>query len=284
MTPLRAWRRRLRLGIPTLLGIARRGFFIPYRHADSVPAAGSRPAYAGIEHLFDDCRDRFAAWLDLMETYAAELQAIGDLPPPQPRWDQGWFPRLDAALAYTVVRKMRPQLVVEVGSGHSTRFLARAVADGDLDTRIVAIDPAPRAVLDGISCVEIRRCTVQEAGEAPFRALRPGDILAIDSSHILMPGTDVDMLFNRILVELPSGVFVHIHDIFLPDDYPPSWDWRGYNEQLGVAMSLALGGWTVEFASHYAGTRMADRVARGVAGRLPLLDGAPESSLWLKKR
>jgi hypothetical protein len=272
------------LGIPTLLGIARRGFFIPYRQAGSVPAAGSRPAYAGIERIFNDRRDRFAAWFDRMESYAADLRAIGDLPPPQPRWNQDWFPRLDAAIAYTVTRESRPQLVVEVGSGHSTRFLARAVADGGLDTHIVAIDPAPRADLAGLSRVEMQRRTVQEAGETPFHALQPGDILAIDSSHVLMPGTDVDMLFNRILVGLPAGVLVHIHDIFLPDDYPPSWDWRGYNEQLGVALALASGGWIVEFASHYAVTRMADQVARGVAGRLPLSDGARESSLWLKKR
>jgi hypothetical protein len=284
MTALRAWRRHLQLGIPTLLGIARRGFFIPYRYASSLPAAGSRPAYAGIERILDGCRDRFAAWLDRMESYTAELQAIGDRPPPQPRWTQDWFPRLDAAIAYTVMRETQPRLVVETGSGHSTRFLARAVADGGLDTRIVAIDPAPRADLAGLARVEMQQCTVQEAGEAPFRALQSGDILAIDSSHILMPGTDVDMLFNRILVDLPAGVLVHIHDIFLPDDYPPSWDWRGYNEQLGVVPFLAFGGWTVEFASHYAVTRMADRVARGIAGRLPVPDGAWESSLWLKKR
>ena len=284
MASLRAWHRQLRLGIPTLLGIARRGFFIPYRHADSVPAAGSRPVYAGIERILDDCRDRFASWLERMESYAAELQAIGDRPPPQPRWNQDWFPRLDAAIAYTILRETRPQLVVEAGSGHSTRFLARAIADGGLDTRVVAIDPAPRADLAGLPRVEMRRCTVQEAGEVPFRALRSGDVLAIDSSHILMPGTDVDMLLNRVLADLPSGILVHIHDIFLPDDYPPSWDWRGYNEQLGVAPLLAFGGWTVEFASRYAATRMADRVARGIAGRLPLPDGARESSLWLKKR
>ncbi|MDH3228804.1 MAG: class I SAM-dependent methyltransferase [Alphaproteobacteria bacterium] len=284
MTASRAWRRRLRLGIPTVLGFARRGFFIPYRYAGDVPAAGSRPAYAGIECILDGCRDSFAVWLDCMESYAAELQAIGDRPPPQPRWNQDWFPRLDAAMAYTVLRETRPRLVIEAGSGHSTRFLARAVADGGLDTRIVAIDPAPRADLAGLSCIEMQRCTVQQAGEAPFRALQSGDILAIDSSHILMPGTDVDMLFNRIFVDLPAGVLVHIHDIFLPDDYPTSWDWRGYNEQLGVAPLLASGDWTVEFANHYAATRMADRVARGVAARLPLPDGARESSLWLKKR
>jgi hypothetical protein len=54
------------------------------------------------------------------------------------------------------------------------------------------------------------------------------------SAHILMPGTDVDILFNHVLPGLRRGVLVHVHDIFLPDDYPPEWEWRGYNEQLGL--------------------------------------------------
>ncbi|MBE9558941.1 MAG: class I SAM-dependent methyltransferase, partial [Proteobacteria bacterium] len=103
------------------------------------------------------------------------------------------------------------------------------------------------------------------------------------SSHILMPGTDVDMLLNRILPSLPAGVYVHIHDIFLPDPYPADWEWRGYNEQQGAASLITGGGWNVEFASHYAVTRMADRVAGGVLGRLPLKPGAREASPGIKK-
>ena len=67
-----------------------------------------------------------------IEQYAAELEAIGSAPPPAPRWNQDWFPRLDAAAAYAMVRNTRPRRIVEVGSGHSTRFMARAVADGGL--------------------------------------------------------------------------------------------------------------------------------------------------------
>jgi hypothetical protein len=117
----------------------------------------------------------------------------------------------------------------------------------------------------------------------PFEALSAGDILFIDSSHILMPGSDVDTLFNRVLPALPAGVRVHIHDIFLPDDYPVAWEWRGYNEQLAVAALLQGGGYRLLFASHYVASRMADAVAASVAGRLTLLPGAMETSLWLEK-
>jgi hypothetical protein len=120
-------------------------------------------------------------------------------------------------------------------------------------------------------------------GLEPFVGLGPGDILFIDSSHILMPGTDVDFLFNRILPALPTGVLLHIHDIFLPDDYPAEWEWRGYNEQLGVAALLQGSAWRLLWASRYAATRMVEAVDRGVAGRLAFKEGAWETSLWLLK-
>jgi hypothetical protein len=279
----RAWRRRLALGLPTVFGLAKRGFFIPYRYASALAPAGSRPPYAALEELFEARREAIEGWLGAIDGFAAELEAIGGAPPPAPRWAQDWFPRLDGAAAYTMIRKLAPRRVVEVGCGHSTRFIARAIADGGLDCAITAIDPAPRADLDRLPGVQLLRTTVQNAGDSAFRELQAGDVLAIDSSHVLMPGSDVDMLFNRILPILPQGVFVHIHDIFLPDDYPADWEWRGYNEQLGVAALIAGAGWNVQFASHYAATRMAGRVAAGVAGRLPLPAGARESSLWLKK-
>ena len=98
-----------------------------------------------------------------------------------------------------------------------------------------------------------------------------------------MPGTDVDLLFNHVLPALPRGVMVHVHDVFLPDDYPPEWEWRGYNEQLGVAALIQGRGFRLLWSSHYAATRMAVAVAGSVARTLPLKEGAHESSLWLVK-
>jgi hypothetical protein len=272
--------RRLAFGLATLIGV-RRGFFIPYRYAHRLSAPGVRPAYGAIAARLSAQDDRFAAVLDGLGSYAAALTAIGEEPPPAPRWRQDWFPRLDAAVAYALVRERRPARIVEVGSGHSTRFLARAVADGALPTEITAIDPAPRAALHSLP-VNWLATTATAAGPAPFQALVAGDMLFIDSSHVLMPGSDVDFLLNDVIPLLPAGVAVHFHDIFLPDDYPPSWAWRGYNEQLAVGPLLA-GGWEVLFASHYAATRLASRVAASVAALLPLLPGAYESSLWLER-
>ena len=274
--------RRLRFGLATVLGLAPRGFFIPYRHAGAVTPPGERAPYDAIQSLFAGASAGFNRRLEGLADHVGAFHAMAEAPSPAPRWDQDWFPRLDAAMAYAMVREAAPKRIVEVGSGHSTRFLARAVADGGAKARFTAIDPAPRAAIAGLD-IEIIRETVQRAGTAPFEGLAAGDELFIDSSHILMPGSDVDFLMNRVMPALPTGVLVHIHDIFLPDDYPLSWAWRGYNEQLAVPALLSGGGYRPLFASHYAVTRMAEAVADSAVGGLPLVAGAIESSLWLEK-
>lgn len=273
------------MGLQTLLGPAfglrRQGFFIPYRYADTVAMA--QPAYAALEQRFAAAAGQMRAVLAAADGFAGDLATIAEAkaPPPAPRFTQSWFPTLDAVAAYTLVRRHAPRRIVEVGSGHSTRFLCRAVADAGLATEITAIDPAPRASLAGLP-VRFVPAVMQTADPAVFAALQSGDVLFIDSSHILMPGTDVDWLFNRILPALPAGVLVHVHDIFLPDDYPADWAWRGYNEQQVLGPMLA-GGWDILFASHYAATRLATDVAASVAGRLPVAPEARPASLWLRR-
>jgi hypothetical protein len=235
-----------------------------------------------VEALFRAAEDGFRRVLSRLDVYADDLAAIGGDAPPQPRWNQDWFPRLDAALAYAMVRERRPRRVIEVGSGHSTRFMARAVADASLPTEITSIDPAPRATIAALPIRHLR-ARVEDAGVAPFTALGPGDVLVIDSSHKLEPGNDVALLFGEVIPRLPAGTLLHIHDIFLPDPYPSTWGWRNYTEQPLVEALLAGGGFDLLWSSHYVATRLATEVARSIAGRLPLVAGAHETSLWLAK-
>jgi hypothetical protein len=274
--------RRLAFGLATVTGLAQRGYFIPSRQAPAAGEPGTRPPYAALERLFTARETEYRAAIAEIERASAMLAAIGKEPPPEPRWDQGWFPPLDAAAAYVMVRRLAPQRIVEVGAGHSTRFLVRAARDAGLSTRMIAIDPAPRVALDGLG-VELVRATMQEVDLSVFAALAPGDVLFVDSSHILMPGSDVDHIINRVWPMLPRRVVVHFHDVFLPDDYPASWAWRGYNEQLAVAAMLSSGGAEIEFASHYVATRMRDAIKDTIVARVPRLEGAPESSIWLRK-
>jgi hypothetical protein len=271
------------MGLMTVIGFARRGYFIPYRYAADLPTPGTNSPYAALEQKFDRYRPEISSLIGEIDTLAPRLEAIHGGPGQQPRWDQGWFPRLDAAAAYAMVNHLRPARIIEVGSGHSTRFMVRAIRDGGLETRFTSIDPAPRATTDALNIDHIQ-CKAHEADPAVFATLQPGDILFIDSSHILMPGTDVDFILNRIWPQLAAGVVIHFHDIFLPDDYPPAWTWRGYNEQLGVAPLISGDAVDILFASHYAVSRMSEQIAGTVIERLPLVDGAVESSLWLRKR
>jgi predicted O-methyltransferase YrrM len=269
--------RRLRLGLRTLLGGKPGGFFIPYRHAGDL-AAGAYPA---LEPIFAAGLPGMLAWLARIDTLADRLREL-DEPPPAPRWGQDWFPRLDGAALYTIVRTGRPRQILEIGSGHSTRFLAQAVADGGLDCTVTCIDPQPRADLGQLPVILHRRLfTTADARLAV--SLGPGDILLIDSSHVAMPGSDVDLLLNEVLPRLRPGVLIHLHDIFLPDPYPAGWAWRGYNEQIPIGCLIQGGGFAVRFASRYLATRHAERLAQGVIGTLPLAPGAFESSLWLEK-
>jgi predicted O-methyltransferase YrrM len=275
--------RRAMMGLATVLGLAEKGFFIPYRYAHALPKPGGRAPYAAVGDLLHAHEDGFRTLLGGMDGFIAELKEIGRDSPPEPRWNQDWFPRLDAAAAYTLVRAGRPKHIVEVGSGHSTRFLARAMRDGGIDGRITAIDPHPRTSLLGIQNLELLRAPVQDVGLPVFDSLNPGDMLFIDSSHVLMPGSDVDLLINRALPALPSGVLVHFHDIFLPDDYPPDWAWRGYNEQLAVAALLTSKSYVPVFASHFVASRMRELLSRSEVAGIPRPPGAFESSLWLRK-
>jgi hypothetical protein len=271
---LRGASRRLRLGLATLAGL-KRGFFIPYRHAASVDS----PGYPAVEPVFTAALPEFLDVLGAIEAYGDDLGRIAAAQGPA-RFDQDWFPGLDAAAAYAVVRRGRPARIIEIGSGHSTRFFAQAAADGGLATDILCIDPAPRARIDALA-VRHLACLLSDADPAIVATLRAGDVLFIDSSHIAMPGTDVDRLFLDVLPRLRAGVLVHVHDVFLPDPYPPEWAWRGYNEQLLVAALLGGGRFQLVWSSRWLATRRPQLVPRRLLGPT-LPPGAYESSLWLK--
>jgi hypothetical protein len=272
---LRGRWRRFALGLPTVLGLKPRGWFIPHRYAPLLAPPGAQPPYPVIERLFEEHAGPFAAVIDAVDAHAEALESCKAM------FEQSWFPSLDAAVAYALVRERKPRHVIEVGSGHSTRLLSKALGGVG---EILAIDPAPRADIADLPGVRVKSSTLQAAPDAVFDGLVQGDVLFIDSSHILMPGSDVDLLLNRVLPRLPSGTLVHIHDIFLPFDYPAIWGWRAYNEQQGVVPLLTSGAFKPLFSSVWAERRMADRLAASVISRLPRPPDALPASLWLEKR
>lgn len=273
----RGSRRTLSFGLQTVLGVRQRGFFIPSRTA---PAAKpwSRHASASLAGRFRAGEAAFAEHLAAIDALAGDWRRL-DGPPPEPRFDQTWFPRLDAAALYTAVRRFAPARIVEIGSGHSTRFIVRAVRDGGRPCAITAIDPQPRADIGGLP-LTLHRATLQESGLAPFEGLAAGDLVFVDSSHVLMPGTDVDLILNHVLPGLPAGVLVGFHDIFLPQPYPDAWPFNVYNEQnaLGPLIRSA----ELVFASAYVVSQMEAAFRASQIGRQPIEEGARESLLLLR--
>ncbi len=147
------------------------------------------------------------------------------------------FSWLDARALFVFLRALRPQRMIEVGSGFSSLLSAdvnHRFLDGSMD--LTCIEPYPRAFLKatipGLNRVVIEK--VEDVDPGLFEELRSGDILFIDSSHVAKTGSDVNHLFFEVIPRLAAGVFVHIHDIFLPDEYPKDWvlnENRSWNEQ-----------------------------------------------------
>lgn len=139
-------------------------------------------------------------------------------------FDNGAFGGTDALVLYCLARHLRPNLILEVGSGFSSRLSAKAaLLNGN--SRLICIEPYPSDVLvsgfPGLTSLIAKQ--VQEVGLDQFQALGEGDILFIDSSHVVKCGGDVNYLFLEVIPRLKPGVVVHIHDIFLPQEFPKTW-------------------------------------------------------------
>lgn len=197
--------------------------------------------------LIDAGRASYAAVLQSFPAFADDFVRIAAPPagqPCAPTWFNSYFSGLDGVALYSLLCRENPRRYVEIGSGNSTLFTRRAIRDHGLRTRITSIDPNPRAEIDSC-CDEVVRCPGEAVDPAYFEALEPGDFLFIDGSHRVFMNSDVVALFLDVLPRLRPGVLVHVHDIFLPYDYPQEWGTRYYSEQYLLAAYL-LGGSRLE--------------------------------------
>jgi hypothetical protein len=126
---------------------------------------------------------------------------------------------------------------MEIGSGQSTKFAARGRRDGQLETQIMSIDPEPRAAVDEL-CDRVLRVPLEAADTSVFRELSDGDVLFFDGSHRIFMNSDATVFFLEVLPQLPKGVLVGVHDVFLPYDYPHEFATRYYSEQYLLAAHL----------------------------------------------
>jgi hypothetical protein len=159
------------------------------------------------------------------------------------------FGDFDAAALHAVVRHLKPKRYIELGCGWSSYIsshaLERNLKEGHPCDAVYA-DPEPRRDLKEL--LALGRVLTQRVQEVPlelFTALDSGDILFIDTSHVLKVQSDVEHQLLRILPSLKPGVWIHFHDFFSPYDYPEEWVRMpvrfALNEQYGVECLLSGG-------------------------------------------
>ena len=166
-----------------------------------------------------------------------EVAPVAPVGSPEPSWTTGYISPLDGAVLSCVLAEYRPARFLEIGSGTSTRFARRTVDRLGLGTSICSVDPEPRADVDAI-CDEVLRTTLQDVDLGRFADLAAGDVAFFDGSHRALAHSDVATFFLDVVPVLAPGVVVHVHDVFLPADYPPEWRYRSYSEQYVLAALL----------------------------------------------
>jgi Methyltransferase domain len=152
-----------------------------------------------------------------LAAYADELKEL------EFDFDNAYFSGFDAAVYYSLIRHLRPQRIVEIGGGHSTQLADKALARNK-EGSLTCIEPYPEERLSGAKLnLELIQKRVEEIDVDFFSCLQANDILFIDSSHTVKFGSDVCYEFLEILPNIAPGVWVHVHDIFFPHDYPAEW-------------------------------------------------------------
>ena len=191
--------------------------------------------------IIDKNRNEYARFLNDCLKFQWELTEIKpsdkEKDVNQPAWNNGMLPGLDIIGIYAMLALKKPAKYIEVGSGNSTKVAFKAKSDHQLNTKIISIDPMPRAEIDHLADQVIRK-PFENIDYDIILSLNAGDILFIDNSHRILPNSDSMVFFLEILPRLKKGVIVQIHDVYLPYDYPQFMCDRAYSEQYGLAMYL----------------------------------------------
>jgi len=224
--------------------------------------------------------------------YRGELEELARHPEPEGfNFQNDYFGGLDAAMCYALLRDLKPKQVIEIGSGNSTRIADKALkrngAEGNAG-KLACIEPFPeRRLTEAKLDIELVARPVESLELGQFQKLQSGDVLFIDSSHAVKFGGDVCREYLEILPALAPGVWVHVHDIFFPHDYPAEWLMEkriAFNEQYLLEAFLAYNkAFSVQAANHWLALDHPD-VVEQLWPRLRNQSGYHgHASLWMRK-
>ncbi len=199
------------------------------------------------------------------------------------------FAYSDAIYLYLMLRHLRPQRVIEVGSGFSSaamldtseRFLQNSVQFTFIDPDLSTLQALWRE--EDAANVTTLGMRVQDVPLPLFETLQSGDILFVDSSHVTKTGSDVNRLLLEVIPRLASNVYVHIHDIQYPFEYPRPWVYEGraWNEVYLVRAFLEFNdAFEIMLFPSYLALFHKDLLMR----TMPLVTENAPGSLWLRRK
>jgi hypothetical protein len=225
-----------------------------------------------------------------LKPYVCEIDYPVEQPVDEPHtyfYKNDQFPCLDAEFLFTMLCHFKPRRIIEVGSGFSSLITADVNQRQFIkDFKFSCIEPFPRQfLLDGVDGIdELIVEKVENVDHSIFDNLESGDVLFIDSSHVSKVGSDVNHLYFEVIPRLKFGVIVHIHDIFLPDEYPKKWvidEGRNWNEQYLLRSFLQFNeSFEILWAAHFMGSRYQDEVVNTFPRCIELGKGG---SMWLRR-
>ena len=226
---LARWFSRRTFGLWQRLGlhVVPNHYYAPVPDTTTLPEAlwRDRDTVAGIDLQEDQQRAR----IERLAGFSSEFDQLAAKTGPAPgyRPDNPSLLPADASAYYGLIRERGPKRIVEIGGGFSS-LVARAAMQHNAKQSGVAgeltvIEPYPPDWLSSSADINLVQQPVQEVAMAQFESLQEGDILFIDSSHVLTVGSDVQYEVLEILPRLARGVLVHVHDIFIPNEYPKEW-------------------------------------------------------------
>jgi len=239
----------------------------------------------------DLAEDRQLALLDELKPFCDEFPYVSSTPPgARYVFDNPFFSHGDALFLYSLLRKLQPARLVEVGSGFSSALVAdtnETCLNGAVE--LTFVEPYPDRLESLFSPDEMQRCTLmrctaQDAPATVWSELSAGDVLFIDSTHVSKLGSDVNHFLFEVLPSLPAGVWIHIHDIYYPFEYPLEWVEvnRAWNESYILRAFLQYNDhFSIRLWNNFLAVRHAELLRRS----FPAAIGHPRvgGSIWLEK-
>jgi hypothetical protein len=199
----------------------------------------------------------------------------------------GGYESVDAETLYGLLRHLRPARVVELGSGASSHVIdlarrANETAGSPLQHTIY--DPFPFGNPMGAVPATLHRVGSEDLDVAVVEELEAGDVLFVDTTHTVKTGGDVVRIFLDVLPRLAPGVYVHVHDIFLPYEYPREWVVDGrvaWAEQYMLQAFLAFNdAFEVVFPAH----AVARQDPKAVSAVIPSFGpGIAPGAFWMRR-